>query len=163
MADVVYTTRTPHPVGSSSVLVVACTGYDNQAPVREFLDQQLKLPEGSYNLLAVPGGPHFLLLSEYLPKFGWVGQRWLRFAVDKLGVTRVILIGHQGCTWSADERFIPALLHKLGHGEQSPDDRQRGELKEAASYLRSFLPQVAFEAYFMTASEDGLRHFSKQA
>lgn len=163
MSAVVYSTKSPLAPADSAVLVVACTGFANQAPVREFLEQHLKLPEGSYNLLAVPGGPHFLLLSEYLPKFGWVGQRWLRFAVDKLGVTRVIVIGHENCTWSADERFIPALLHKLGHGEQSLDGRQRDELKQAVSYLRSLLPQVAFEGYFMTASADGVRHFSKEA
>jgi hypothetical protein len=162
MADVVYSTQAANEDRGSAVLVVSCTGYANQAPVREFLDRHLKLPEGSYNLLAVPGGSHFLLLSEYLPKFGWVGQKWLRFAVDKLGVTRVILIGHENCTWSADERFIPALLHTLGHGQKSPSERQRDELREAVVYLRGFLPQVAFEAYFITKGTDSHMQFSKE-
>jgi len=162
MAEAVYTTQAPNEDRGSAVLVVSCTGYANQAPVREFLDRHLKLPEGSYNLLAVPGGPHFLLLSEYLPKFGWVGQKWLRFAVDKLGVTRVILIGHQNCSWSADERFIPALLHTLGQSEKSPFERQRDELREAAAYLHGFLPQVAFEAYLVGKSADNRMQFSKE-
>ena len=162
MAEVVYTTEAHAEERGSTVLVVSCTGYANQAPVREFLERCLMLPEGSYNLLAVPGGPHFLLLSEYLPKFGWVGQKWLRFAVDKLGVTRVILISHEDCTWSADERFIPALMHRLGHGEKSPSERQRDELREAAADLRGFLPQVAFEAYFMSKGADGRGQFSRE-
>jgi hypothetical protein len=162
MAGVVYTTESHAAEKGSSVLVVSCTGYANQAPVREFLDRHLHLPEGSYNLLAVPGGPHFLLLSEYLPKFGWVGQKWLRFAVDKLGVTRVILIGHQECTWSADERFIPALLQKLGHSEQDPVARQCEELREAVAYLRGQLPQVAFEAYYLAKGPDGRGQFSRE-
>ena len=163
MAEIVYSTRAPFEDRGSSVLVVLCTGYANLPPAAEFLDQHLKLPEGSYNLLAVPGGPHFLLLSEYLPKFGWVGQKWLRYAVDKLGVTRIVLIAHQACTWSADERFIPALLHRLGHGDKPPEDRQRDELREAVTFLRGLLPTTAFEAYFMEEGPDRRRHFSKEA
>ena len=46
----------------------------------------------------MPGGPQFMALSEYLPKFAWVGQKWINFAIEKLKVRRIILISHEDCS-----------------------------------------------------------------
>jgi hypothetical protein len=162
MAEVVFTTQARHEEPGTAVLVITCMAYDTQVPVHEFLASHLKLAEGGYHLLAVPGGPHFLMLSDYLPKFGWVAQKWLSFAVETLGVTRVILIGHEDCRWATDDRFVAAFLHRLGHGDKSPNDRQRDELKETVIHLSGLFSRVAFEAYFMAKGADGHLQFSRE-
>ncbi len=163
MSEVIYTSQGPFEDKDSSVLVVACSSHDTLPYLREFLEKCLKLPDGTYNLLAVPGGPQFMVLSEYLPKFGWVGQKWLGFAIDKLKVRRIVLIAHEGCSWYADERFVPALLHKLGHGDRTPKERQRDDLKDVVASLRSSVPTASAEAYFIEKSADGHLAFTREA
>jgi hypothetical protein len=120
--------------------VVACSSYATLPYVCEFLDQHLNLPEGTYNLLAVPGGHQFMALSEYLPKFAWVGQKWINFAIEKLKVRRIILISHDDCSWYADERFITALMNKLGHEDRTIKDRQHDDLMNSGDRLLN--PQI---------------------
>ncbi len=163
MSDTVYVSQKPFEDAGSTVLVVTCSSNSILPYVREFLDRKLGLPEGVYNLLAVPGGPQFMAVSEYLPKFGWVGQKWLGFAVDKLKVRRIILIAHEGCSWYADERFVAALLQKIGHGDGATKDHQRRDLKDAVVSLRASLPMAAAEAYFIDKSADGHLAFTREA
>ncbi len=163
MSDTIYTSQQPFDDKGSAILVVTCSSHATQPYVREFLEQQLKLPEGTYNLLAVPGGPQFMAVSEYLPKFAWVGQKWITFAIEKLKVRRIILISHEDCSWYADERFVSALLHKLGHGDRSAKDRQREDLKEVAAFVRSSMPMAGAEAYFIEKAANGHLAFSRVA
>ncbi len=163
MADVVYTTQSTFEDKGGTVLVVACSAYAFLPAVREFLEKKLGLPEGTYNLLAVPGGPQFLTLSEYLPKFAWAGNKWVNFAVDKLGVTRIVLISHQDCVWYADERILPALLQRFGHGGASTEEHQRSDLHHAAAELRGSIPAVVVEAYYLVKTPDGHLAFEREA
>ncbi len=163
MSQPVYTSQRPFEDKGSTVLLVACSGHAFLPYVREFLEAQLHLPEGSYDLLAVPGGPQFMALSEYLPKFAWAGQRWVSFAIDKLKVRHIILVAHEDCTWYADERFVPALLHRLGHGDRTMKERQVDDLKGAAASLRALAPVAAVEAYFAEKSADGHLTFTREA
>ncbi len=163
MAPAEYTSKRPLEDPGSSVLVVACSAHEFQPYLREFLAEHLKLADGAYNLLAVPGGPQFLTLSEYLPKFAWAGQRWVSFAVDKLQVRRIVLVGHEGCAWYADERFVPALLHALGHGGQTLSDHQRADLEHAVASLRASIPAAAVEAYFAAKGGDSHLVFARVA
>jgi len=153
----------PRPDASpSSVLVVACSNSGYSAATREFLECHLGLPEGGYHLLAVPGGPQFLVLSEHLPKFAWAGRRWLRFASEKMRVTRVVLVAHEGCLWYEDERFVPALLHRLAHGGTAAE-HQRDDLRRAAEGLRGLGLPFALEAYYIANGLDGRLEFHKEA
>ena len=163
MSDCVYVSEQPFEDKGSTVLVVACSGHATLPYVREFLDRHLKLPDGTYNLLAVPGGAQFVVLSEYLPKFAWVGQKWLGFAVEKLKVRRIILIAHEGCSWYGDERFVPALLHRLGHGDVAMKDHPRSDLKGISATLRASMPMAAVEAYFIEKSPGGHLSFTLEA
>jgi len=163
MSELVYTSTQPFEDKGSSVLVVACAAYAYLPFLREFLDAHLKLPEGSYNLLAVPGGPQFLALSEYLPKFAWVGQKWVTFATEKLRVRRIILVSHEACVWYGDQRFVPALLHALGHGERTMKDRQIEDLKHVVASLRSSVPVASVEAYYIDKGGDGHLTVSREA
>jgi hypothetical protein len=163
MSQPLYTAQKPFEDKGSSVLVVACGGYAYLPFLREFLEQHLKLTEGSYNLIAVPGGPQFLALSEYLPKFAWVGQRWMTFAIEKLQVRRIVLVSHEACVWYGDERFVPALLHALGHGERTMKDRQLDDLKHVVASLRSSVPLASVEAYYIDKGGDGHLTMSREA
>ena len=78
MADLVYKSAAPLVDRESATLVITCSSNTYAPYVREFLEKSLKLSEGTYDHLALPGGPQFLLLTEYLPKFAWAGQRWVR-------------------------------------------------------------------------------------
>ncbi len=163
MSQTVYSSRRPFEDRGSTVLVVACSAYAFLPYVREFLEAHLELPEGSYNLISAPGGPQFLALSEYLPKFAWVGHKWVSFAIDKLQVRRIILIAHEDCAWYADERFAPALLRALGHGEASTKEHQREDLRRAVAALHASLPIASVEAYMAEKGADGHLTFSREA
>ncbi|HEV8307730.1 MAG TPA: hypothetical protein VGW35_08675 [Methylomirabilota bacterium] len=158
MATPVYRSQTPFTDKGSATLVVTC-GSNAFAPyVREFLERHLALPEGTYDSLAVPGGPQFLLLTEYLPKFAWAGHRWVKFLVEHHRLRRAVLVGHEDCAWHDDERMIPALLHRLAAGPAGPDsgkDRQLEGLRQMARALHELLPSLAVEAYFAGKEPDG--------
>jgi hypothetical protein len=100
-------------------LVIHCSDPRYQAHFQEFLHRRLALD--SYELIAVPGGPQFLTLLDYLPKFSWVGWRWVKFLVDVAQPKEVILIAHEDCRWYRDSRF--ALLAGDARGRALADLR----------------------------------------
>ena len=103
MAATRFRTGPVHPSPESDVVVVHCSDPRYQPHFQEFLRTGLGLER--YALVAVPGGPQFLTLAEYLPKFSWVGWRWIKFLVDQSRPRRVILIVHDDCLWYRDLRF----------------------------------------------------------
>lgn len=116
----------------------------------------LQLPEGTFDYLSVPGGPQFLMLTEYLPKFAWAGQRWVKFLVERHRLRRVILLTHEDCTWNKDERLIPAFLHKLGRGaSRSAQEEDIEDLRRMARSLHELVPSIAVEAYYARRETDG--------
>jgi catechol 2,3-dioxygenase-like lactoylglutathione lyase family enzyme len=161
VSGAVYIASARPDASPSSVLVVACSNSGYIAATREFLERHLGLREGGYHLLAVPGGPQLLVLSEHLPKFAWAGHRWIRFAVEKMGVTRIVLVAHDGCLWYEDERFVPALLHRLAHGGTAAE-HQRDDLRRAAEGLRGLGLPLAIEAYYVAQGADGRAEFHKE-
>jgi len=161
MSEPVYTTQTPFVKRESTVLVIACSSYDFLPYTQEFLEKHLGLGPGHYDLLAVPGGPQFLLLTEYLPKFAWVGHRWVKFLVERHRLTRVIAISHEDCAWYSDERFVPQVLQKFGVG-QSLKERQREDLHRIVEALRALGLPISVEAYYAEKSPDGRVHFVRE-
>jgi hypothetical protein len=127
----------------SGVLVVHCSDSRYQAAFRDFVRNGLKVE--SYALLAVPGGPQFLVPSEFLPKFPWVGRQWVKFLADLGHAGRVILIAHQDCKWYQDARFAPAPADLRA--------RQIQDLAQVSAWLRQRFDGIAVECYF--ASQEG--------
>jgi hypothetical protein len=159
MADPIYTSQTPFVEHESTVLVIACSSNAFLPYTQEFLEKQLGLGPGRYDLLAVPGGPQFLLLTEYLPKFAWVGHRWVKFLVERHRLKRVIVISHEDCAWYSEERLVPAFLQKFGVGK-SLKERQREDLKEIVAALRNLALPV--EAYYAEKGADGFVQFQRE-
>ncbi len=91
------------PSEQPDALVVHCSDPRFQKHFGEFLRSRLGLE--TYGLIAVPGGAHFLTMLDYLPKFSWVGWRWVKFLVDFSRPRRLVLIAHDDCRWYKDTRF----------------------------------------------------------
>lgn len=162
MAEPSYTSQAPFAEQESAVLVICCSSNVFLPYTQEFLAKQLGLGPGSYDLLAVPGGPQFLLLTEYLPKFAWVGHRWVKFLVERHRLKKVIVISHEDCAWYSDERFVPQFLQKLGVG-RSLKERQREDLREIVHALGNLGLPISVEAYYAEKSPDGRVRFVKEA
>ena len=125
----------------TDTLVVHCSDHRLANGCQKFVEEELKVPV--YDLVSVPGGPQFLRVLEYLPKFTWAGRRWLRFLVESHHIRRVILIAHLDCGW-----------YKHLHGtSESHVERQKGDLLHAADDLRDWLPGLHVESYYASRVE----------
>jgi len=137
VADV-HRTDTVRPEEESGIVVVHCSDPRFQPHFQEFLRQ--KLGPDSYALVAVPGGPQFLTLAEYLPKFSWVGWRWMKFLMERTRPRRVILIGHHDCHWYMDGRFF--------HQHHAVADQQLADLRHVRDAIGERFGNLTIEAYF---------------
>jgi hypothetical protein len=120
----------------SDTVVIHCSDPRFQLPFQDFLRGRLGLTR--YALIAVPGGPQFLTLAGYLPKFSWVGWRWVKFVMDLSPVRRVILITHEDCRWYLDARF----------GQHSDiQKKQLADLNAVRAALRELLGNLVVECH----------------
>ncbi len=129
----------------TGVLVIHCSDPRIQAPVHDFLHRDLSLDR--YALLAVPGGPQFLTLTEFLPTFSWAGWRWVKFLAEASGPERVILIAHEDCKW-----------YRHVHGAAAAPayrDRQVRDLREACAGIRERIAGAAVELYYARLDRAG--------
>ena len=99
----IYRTAALESKDESVDLVVHCSDPRYQPHFEEFLNKGLGLRQ--YGLIAVPGGAQFLTLADYLPKYSWVGWRWMKFMMNLSQPRRLILIAHEDCRWYLDPRF----------------------------------------------------------
>lgn len=162
MQGAVFRSGKPYVDKGSAVLVVSCSNNAFLPYLREFLEKELVLAEGTYDILLVPGGPQFLLLTEYLPKFAWVGRKWITFLVERHGLNRIVVVSHDDCVWYQDERLIPAFVLKFGHDAMSLAERQKRDLVEVVSSLRELFPATSVEAWFAEKGTDGFLTFSRR-
>lgn len=161
MPETVYKSQTPFTEKESTVLVISCSSNVFLPYTREFLEKHLGL--STYDLLAVPGGPQFLLLTEYLPKFAWVGHKWVKFLVERHRLKRVIIISHEDCAWYSEERLVPAFLQKFGVGIKSLKERQIEDLREIVGALHNLGLPITVEAYYAEKGADGFVQFGREA
>jgi hypothetical protein len=129
---------------TQGVVVVHCSDPRFQPHFQDFVRNGLALPH--YALVAVPGGPHFLTLMDYLPKFSWAGWRWVKFLVDLTKCERLILIGHDDCRWYIANRFE--------HDESRLRQRVCGDLLRVRTGIAERFPRVRVESYFSTLTAD---------
>jgi len=108
----------------------------------DFLQNGLGLPR--YDRVALPGGPASLAgyAEARVAQEGAVDG--LKFLVDAHGLTRVVLIQHQGCA------FYTARLRV---GEQHMAVLQRADLVRAAYFIRHVTSLERIDAFF--ARKDG--------
>ena len=70
-------------------------------------------------------------------------------------------MAHEGCLWYEDERFVPALLHRLAHGGTAAE-HQRADLRRAAEGLRALGVPFALEGWFIAHAADGRLTFRRE-
>jgi hypothetical protein len=121
----VYYTSAHGAGGESKPLVIHCSDPRYQPHFQEFLETGLGLRH--YALIAVPGGPHCLTLSDYLPKFAWAGWRWVKVMQQVAQPERIILIAHDDCRWY--------FTMGLASGTTGLRERQIADLKTASASL----------------------------
>lgn len=139
-----FRTGPVHPSPESDVVVVHCSDPRYQPYFQQFLGKGLGLER--YGLVAVPGGPQFLTLADYLPKFSWVGWRWMKFLMDVSKPRRVVLIGHDDCRWYLDSRFL--------HAHAAVGECQLGDLRQVRAAFADRFPAAAIECYFARLDAD---------
>jgi len=125
------------PREQPDALVIHCSDPRFQKHFHEFLRAGLGLD--TYGLVAVPGGAHFLTLLDYLPKFSWVGWRWVQFLVELARPRRIVLIAHDDCRWYQDMRFR--------HGDEWKRAALSDLLKVRGGFRERFGP-IGVETYF---------------
>ncbi len=161
MSQAVFRAHATVRPAPAETLVVCCSSSQYLPATLEFVHTHLGLAEGEFFLLAVPGGAQLVLASEYLPKFAWVGQRWMKYFAERLPIRRIVAIGHDECVWYATSHAVPAFLH----GVLGVDDekRERRDMTRIASALRELHPGAAVEAYFAARAADGSVEISREA
>jgi hypothetical protein len=125
----------------TDTVVVQCSDHRVQLVAFEFLNKGLEL-NGNYELLALPGGPQCMTLVEYMPKFSWALNKWVRHLVDSLELTRMVLIAHQDCGWYKQLPF-----HLLGSSD--PRQRQEDDLRRVRAAMARDFPQLRVALYFV--------------
>jgi hypothetical protein len=125
-------------------LVIYCSAARYQQHFEEFLVEGLKLED--YSLLAIPGGVHALVLLDYLPKFAWVGWRWLKFLVDADHPPRIVLIGHEDCRWYKHLFPVPVAT---SHSQVTSD------LRRARQGVIERFPKVRVDLYYARLDPQG--------
>jgi hypothetical protein len=134
----------------AETLMVRCSDHRLARACEDFLENHRHAPSGSYDLLVVPGGPQFLCPTAYLPKFLWVGLRWVRFLVEEHGIKRMVLIAHQDCGWYR-QLFGPQLTDAA-----RKEQRQRQDLRDTRENLIRAFPGLKVEIFFARLQESGV-------
>ena len=146
----IYQTARHESKEESRVLVIYCSDSRYQPHFQEFLQRGLGIEQ--YALVAVPGGPQFLTLAEYLPKFGWAGWRWVKFMMRLDQPERVILIAHEDCQWYRHLRF---------GSEAAPiREKQLEDLRHVRLALLDRFGKDGVELYYSTL-QDGRAAFER--
>jgi hypothetical protein len=111
----------------------------------DFLQNGLGLPR--YDRVALPGGPASLAgyAEARVAQEGAVDE--LRFLIEAHGLTRVVLIQHDGCA------FYKTRLKVI---ERQIEHLQRADLVRAAYFIRHATGLAQIDGYFARRSDDAV-------
>ncbi len=107
----------------------------------------LGIPES--DLLAIPGGPHALQHVSAYPKARWASKFFLEFLAKHHQISRIVLIGHEGCAWYRSVVFQEVELNVLR-------DRQSKDLKNVLGLVKETHPGATVELYFARPKGDSV-------
>lgn len=138
MEKIIYTTTAAWLDQRPQTLIVHSSDGRYQEAFWEFTEQYLKLQ--CHDSLVVPGGPFTLRLVSLYPKAQWATKFFLEFLMKHHQVSRIVLVGHDGCAWYKSFTFGGRELNLL-KGKQVED------LKTIAQTVRGIYTHVTVEAY----------------
>jgi hypothetical protein len=112
----------------------------------DFLQNGLKLPR--YDRVALPGGPAVLAghTEAHVEEQGIINE--LNFLVEVHGLTRVVLIAHQGCAFYAARLGLPPSF--IEH-------QQMIDLIKASRFIQRITPVKQVEAYIARVTGKSVR------
>lgn len=141
-----YESRLPYDHARIRAAAIYCSDGRVGEHFDDFLQNGLKLPR--YDRVALPGGPACLAGHQqaHVQEQGVVDE--LRFLVEVHGLTRVVLVAHQGCA------FYAARLRLEG---RQLELLQRADLVRAAAFVRSMTGIETVSGYFARLTGEGLR------
>ena len=139
-----YATTLPWNDEATETLVIHCGDHRFQAHIDEFVREGLK--RKSFDRLALPGGPQFLIAGSYLPKFEWAGRRWAKYLAKQHGIREIICLAHENCGWYRNITVGNVTLPLL-------KERQISDLKKAREVLQGMFGGIKVELYYVQPSE----------
>jgi hypothetical protein len=144
-ARIVYSSRVPFDERRVGAAAIYCSDGRFGEQMDEFLHDGLGLPR--YDRLAIPGGAGCLAahVSSYHARTAL--ERQLEFLIREHGLTRIVLIAHDGCAFYRD----------LWLGLRTPEEQQAADLHDAAGQIRSAQGEVEVEAYFARKHDGRVR------
>ena len=134
-------------------LVVCCSDGRFHSHIEEFVDTHLGIPES--DLLVIPGGPHALQLLSNYPKARWATKFFFEFLARHHQISRIVLIGHEGCAWYRSVVFAGRDLNLIKECQQQ-------DLQAALGVAKDTHPRAKVELYF-AKPEGGNVEFSEVA
>ncbi len=132
-----YRSAEVRPSAEGADIVVHCSDPRFLPHFQDFCRTALQMDH--YALIAVPGGPQLLTLLNFLPKFSWVGWRWVKFMVDLTRAQRVVLIVHDDCRWYMQSLF--------GHDSARLHERMIEDARRVRAALLERFGQRTIEIY----------------
>jgi hypothetical protein len=141
-----YESRLPYESKRIRAAAVYCSDGRIGEHFDDFLQNGLSLPR--YDRVALPGGPACLAghAQAHLEEQGVVDE--LKFLVDVHGLTRLVLIAHQGCAFYGS---------RLELSEPRLELVQRADLVRAAAYVHRVTGIQRIEAFFARLAEGRVR------
>lgn len=132
----------------AEALMIQCSAFDYRSYHARFVEEHLGLTD--YDLLALPGGSQVLNLVV-LPKIRTFFYKMVWFLGKKHHPKKIVLLGHEDCSWYKDYRFGPVHVDLK--------ERQLTDLKTVAKSLHQLLG-VPVEIYFASL-DDGQVYYTK--
>jgi hypothetical protein len=132
----VYTSLTSFDDRRVRAAAVYCSDGRFGDAMDEFIHEGLGLPR--YDRLAIPGGAACLAGHTSACQERRALERQIEFLIREHGLTRIILIAHDGC----------AFYKSLWTGWRSVEQQQLLDLSRAASHLATWNPGIEVDLYF---------------
>jgi hypothetical protein len=141
-----YESRVPYERARIRAAAIYCSDGRVGEHFDDFLQNGLNLPR--YDRVALPGGPACLAghPQAHLEEGGVVDE--LKFLVEVHGLTRVVLIAHEGCAFYGT---------RLDLRDRRMELVQRADLVRAAAYVHRVTGVSAIEAYFARIEAERVR------
>ncbi|HYF14089.1 MAG TPA: carbonic anhydrase [Phycisphaerales bacterium] len=141
-----YECRIPYERSRIRAAAIYCSDGRVGEHFDDFLQNGLNLPR--YDRVALPGGPACLAghPQAHLEEQGVVDE--LKFLVEVHGLTRLVLVAHEGCAFYGT---------RLDLKERRMELVQKADLVRAAAFAQRVTGVNAVEAYFARLAEGGIR------
>lgn len=135
--DIVYESIEPFNPDRIGAAAVYCSDGRIGAHCDDFLKTALGLPR--YDRLVLPGGAGCLAgyFATYREADALVGQ--LEFLIEAHALQRIVLIAHEDCAF---------YTKRLNMASKHLEQKQREDLRKAASRIRGLPHPPVVEAYF---------------